>query len=509
MKIRIPIIFAVLLSIFALAMYMFTVRGEFGNAENPKGGDAQTLVGGVFESSHERAPYAFMLSLLERKTVVLTKDLADFGSPDVGFIKDKFYSYFPIGISALIAPLYLLGYKYNLGLLGAYATMPLIAIATLVALYGIARRVLQLPAWSALVAALVFGFATTSWSYAITIYQHQVSAFCMVVGFYCVWSYAQRTSRAWVWSALFAFIYGLSVFVDYPNALLLAPLGIYFLYESFDLHKAIAGYQIKIRASLVLAGLIFTLITAGHLYYNQTQLGSWNRFHNTLPRYTTETYAAAFADSEAEAKRKDGAAQVFHETNIIHGTYELFVAPDKGVFFFSPILLLAFLGLYYAFKKSTPAIATLGSLAAVNFFVYASFGDPWGGWAYGPRYVIPAMAMLALFVAYGLAKAKYSLVARAVAFLLVLYSSAVALLGVVTTNLVPPKIEADYFHLKYNFLRNIDFLKLGTTKNFIYSTYLHNQYSLETYFWFLYSIVVFVFFMALFVLPLVKEKRNV
>jgi hypothetical protein len=90
----------------------------------------------------------------------------------------------------------------------------------------------------------------------------------------------------------------------------------------------------------------------------------------------------------------------------------------------------------------------------------------------------------------------------------VLYSSGVALLGVLTTNLVPPKVEADYFHLKYNFLRNIDFLKLGTTKNFVYSTYLHNAYSLETYFWFIYSVVIFVFLIALFVLPLLKEERH-
>jgi hypothetical protein len=307
---------------------------------------------------------------------------------------------------------------------------------------------------------------------------------------------------------VFAVVYGFAVFVDYPNALLLAPLGVYFLYESFSFNAASVQYAFSIRAGLFLAGLVLIAITAGHLYYNHVELGNWNRFHNRLPRYTTETYAQTFADSEAEVQRKQGAGDVFHETNLVHGVYELFVAPDKGVFFFSPILLLALLGMYYAFRKVTIETAVLFSLAATNFFVYASFGDPWGGWAFGPRYVVPAMTMLALFVAYGLTQARYGLVARVIAFIFVLYSSGVALLGVLTTNLVPPKVEADYFHLKYNFLRNIDFLKLGTTKNFVYSTYLHNAYSLETYFWFIYSVVIFVFLIALFVLPLLKEERH-
>lgn len=405
-------------------------------------------------------------------------------------------------------PLYILGSQFNAGVLGAYATMPLVGFFVICLLFVISRQVLKLSFWTSIASAFIFAFATTSWSYSITIYQHIASTAAVLLGFYSVWKYTQRGKGAWLWAALFGFVYAGSVFIDYPNALLLAPLGVYFVCASFDVTKTIEKTRIGLRSGFFAMLLVFVVLTGLHLYYNQTQLGSWKKFHNTFPRYTTETYAASYNGSVDEAKRKENVSRIFKETNLVSGAYELFVAPDKGIFFFSPILLLALLGMYYSLKKPNGAVVTLFFLVVTNFFVYGSFGDPWGGWAYGPRYVIPAMACMALFVGIALQQVRYKYLTRFIALTLTLYSAAIALLGAVTSNLVPPKVEADYFHLKYNFLRNIDFLRSGVSENFIYTHYLRTHMSLESYFFVLFAAVAALFIIIFCVLPFVKEDNH-
>jgi hypothetical protein len=124
---------------------------------------------------------------------------------------------------------------------------------------------------------------------------------------------------------------------------------------------------------------------------------------------------------------------------------------------------------------------TLVGLIAINIFLYSSWGDPWGGWAFGTRYLIPTMAYLSLFVGIWISK-KYSLWKAIPAFILFSFSSAVSLLGVLTTNAIPPKVEADFLHTGYNFMQNLIFFKDGKSSSFIFNTYASHYVSLTQYY---------------------------
>ena len=148
------------------------------------------------------------------------------------------------------------------------------------------------------------------------------------------------------------------------------------------------------------------------------------------------------------------------------------------------------------------------SFVVVNLLLYSSWGDPWGGWAYGPRYLIPSMAILSIFVGVFLNSVKHKIIWRLVALPLVVYSSGVALIGALTTNAVPPKIEAVFLHTKYNFLYNWPFIISNNSGSYIYKTYLKNTLTLEHYALALLSIVVLIVVFLLFLLPAFEKPSE-
>ena len=93
-------------------------------------------------------------------------------------------------------------------------------------------------------------------------------------------------------------------------------------------------------------------------------------------------------------------------------------------------------------------------------------------------------------------------------FVLFAYSSAIALLGALTTNAVPPKIEADFLGLKYNFLYNLDFFLDGKSGSFLYNTYFAHSISLQNYFLLIYVALLVVVTVILFIVPLFETKHE-
>ena len=135
----------------------------------------------------------------------------------------------------------------------------------------------------------------------------------------------------------------------------------------------------------------------------------------------------------------------------------------------------------------------LGSVLVI-VFLYSSWGDPWGGWAYGPRYLIPAMASLSLFAAYFAANSARVFLVRTLTAILFMYSSAVALLGVLTTSAIPPKVEAVFLGTDWTYKRNLDFLLDSHSSSFLYNTYLRDYGTLAEYFLVLYALLLTILF---------------
>lgn len=488
---------------FAIAavLYVATIKGVAGNP-NPSQMKQMDKSSYPFELSPERGRYAHTYALAVDGSFSLSQDLADVVYPDVGYVDGRFYSFFAPGISIMAVPFYKFGSTFKLAQVFTYGVVSLFALGNLFFLYRIGKDIFKLPNANALIAPLIFGFASTSWSYATTLYQHHLTTFFILSSFYAVWKYAQRTRFGFVWAAYVWFAYAAAFTVDYPNLLFMMPVMIYFALSSVTVTKFRRKLTIDLRPAIILTSVFFIGLSAAHAYYNQTQLGDWKKLSGNIVGYKLIKEKQLLEKTGGKEIIKEieddkTSASFFSEENITHGLQTLLIAPDKGIFFFSPIFILAVVAVASALRRINYEKAVLLTLAAINIFLYASFGDPWGGWAFGPRYLILSMAILSLFIGLWLSHVRYRLVIKSILFVLFAFSTAISLMGVLTTNAVPPKVEADYLKMKYGYLLNLDYFRDGVSSSFVFNEYVFPALTLQQYFLILYGVVMTVFFLTL------------
>ena len=96
------------------------------------------------------------------------------------------------------------------------------------------------------------------------------------------------------------------------------------------------------------------------------------------------------------------------------GFVGLLVSPNRGLLIFSPIVLLAALGIRPALAQRwrSPLIWCLAA-AVVQYLVYGSYAVWWGGHTYGPRYLTDLLPLLLPLAAAGLAAVRLRPIARA------------------------------------------------------------------------------------------------
>ncbi len=102
----------------------------------------------------------------------------------------------------------------------------------------------------------------------------------------------------------------------------------------------------------------------------------------------------------------------------------------RGLFFWSPVLLMALPGLVDLFRENRRlALLVVGAFAAVVLQV-AAFYTWFGGNAIGPRYLAPALPLLGLAAAYGIKRLPEAG--------LILTLASMALMGMVTAIAIDP-----------------------------------------------------------------------
>jgi len=86
----------------------------------------------------------------------------------------------------------------------------------------------------------------------------------------------------------------------------------------------------------------------------------------------------------------------------IRAMVALLFSPSRGIFFIMPVLLLSFWGISYMIvqqKRQQEAIL-ISVVVIVSFLFVAGFYGWHGGWAFGPRYLVPMLPFLAFPIAF-------------------------------------------------------------------------------------------------------------
>ncbi len=480
------IIFTILIFLFSSILMLFAIKGRVDKLDNLYYQQQKdTSVSGPFESSNSNARYALTEAIIKDKSFLLSPDLAKFASPDVVQYKGKFISIFTPGISLIGVPFYLLGEKIGIPQLTTYLSVTIFGILNIFLVARLARK-LGAGFYESLIGGLLFLFASNSLAYSLSFTQHELSSTVLLLALINAIG-----KRNLIKNIIFGILVGIGILADIPNVILMAPIGIYILYKNLKFKTA----QTKIKKTLAilsLLGIVLGLIPFAGIfaYYNFKTTGSYTKIAQNIGRSNAFS-VDSIQNSDDYLKKgedvggKSSSSLPFNSRKELSGFYTLLVSDERSWLYYSPIILVGILGIWVGFKnKKTKDILVIAvAVIGTNILLYSMFGDPWGGWAFGPRYLIPAAGVLSAMIPLAITKYKKKILFMVPLALIVGYSVYINTLGALTTSAIPPKVEAKSLStgIPYTYQYNVNLANQNQSSSLVYNAIFPKNVSLNTY----------------------------
>jgi hypothetical protein len=227
--------------------------------------------------------------------------------------------------------------------------------------------------WPRIVVVLGYGLLTPVLAYAGAFYGHQLSAALLFAAFYLLLTRARPLStRALL---VLGLLLGYSVVTEYPSVLI---VGVLFLY---------AWYGLQERRRIAWVVLSGALIATAWMVYNNAVFGSPLELGYSHSELWTEQHHTGFM------------SLTWPRWEAVWGiTFGAF----RGLFLLSPLLLLAVPGfvLWHRSGEQRPEFWVALTSVGAMFLFNASSIMWWGGFAVGPRYLLPMLPFLALPIVF-------------------------------------------------------------------------------------------------------------
>ena len=465
---------AAVILIVSLAVLTFFVKGDTGTPVAYQTlTDPQTNVAGPYESSNSRSRYVLTESLVKNNSATLTESQASFASPDVSQYNGKFFSIFMPGISFIGIPFYMLGNVFNMPQLATYLSVTLFGFLSMLLIAVISFK-LGVNKYASILAGFIFLFATNALSYAVFFTQHVTSAAFILLGLLAVIGKPNIRN-----AVLFGAAFGSGLLMDVPNVILMFPMGIAFLVRYFNATKTAQKIRLNINPRFLMAlfGLLPFIAVLG--WYNMQTTGTYTKIGQSVGQ---STY---FMDKMTDASKAAVEAQAplvpFNPRSQMTGFYTLLISDERSWLFYSPILLLGVFGIAMLYRQEKRRLIanTIAGTVLLSIVLYGMFHDPWGGWAFGARYLIPAAAMMAIGLGVAIQHFKAKLWFMVGFNLLAIYSLGVSVLGALTTAAIPPKDAAAHMlaPIPYTYEYNFQLAKDNVLSSLVYNTVLRNNIS--------------------------------
>jgi hypothetical protein len=483
----------VVISLSVLLLLIGLIRGIAGNPSEANLNNPIWSDSGPFELSPERGRFALTYSLIENHSFFFTTPIANFAAPDLGFKNGHYVSMFAPAVSYLVMPGYVLGKFFGLSQLGAFSIIALFSLLNFLLVRAISLR-LGARGNASTLAAFIYLFATPAIAYAGNMYQHQISTFLILGALYTLLRWSNLSSLCLVW-----FLCASSIPVDYPNLILMFPIGLFALGKYISVKQLSNKLTLNFRPTILLTFLSMLLPLLFFLWFNYRSYGNPLQFSGTVPSANLQNAGIVIQSGSVSLKpapetllqselTKKSAIGFFKTRNILNGLYIHLLSPDRGVITFTPIVLLGIVGAYILYRQKHHILPTLLGIIGSNLILYSMWGDPWGGWAFGSRYLIPSYAILAILLAVAISKLKSHLLFLIPFVVLLTYSTSVNILGAVTSNRIPPQVEILALEKmtgkreRYSFDRNWELLTSGNSRSFIYQVLLKESLSTVDYY---------------------------
>lgn len=235
----------------------------------------------------------------------------------------------------------------------------------------------------ALIITLAVSLGTSLYKYGTAFYGHSLAAVFFFLAF-LIWFYArQRKSVSLPLTFLSSFLLGFMVVTEYPTAVLVLLSSFYILFTLYQTGQ-LSNWRLY---AIMAAGFIIPICI--QLYYNNSIFGT--PFTTGYSHEASETFKAAHANNFMGIGLPD--LRIF-----LYQTFH----PSLGIFWQSPILILALIGCFFMAKKEEYHIEIFFILGASILFILLISGYYmwWGGVAFTPRHLIPILPLFALPLAF-------------------------------------------------------------------------------------------------------------
>ncbi len=487
--------------LFCAMILTLALRGLPGNPTSTELNSSEWVSTGPFESSNERGRFALVYSFIEDRTTHFSMELARFSTPDLAITKSgQYVSLFAPATAFLTMPGYIIGKYFGVSQLGVFVVIAIFAFLNMILIRLIAICLGAKPI-AAAVSAFVFMFATPAFTYGVTLSQHHITVFTILLGIYALLKWNNYWSLALIW-LLTAF----SVTVDNPNIFFMLPVAVYALSRIIIIQNKENKFSVNIKLLGFLSFLAVIFPITFFIWFNTVSNGSPFQISGTLERIIavdekSETVQARVEeglalDNEIEPKKKKNAIGFFNTRNLTNGFYVHFLSPDRGIINYAPIVLIGVLGLYFLYRKNSAYANLLAAIIGFNVLLYSMWGDPYGGWAFGSRYLIPMYAMLSIGLGIVLTQWRENIIFLMIFFLIFNYSAKVNTLGALTSNANPPQIEVLALEKltgkvqKYDYSRNQQYLEEKGSKSFVFQAYLKDKITAQNYYYLVYGLII-------------------
>ncbi|MDI6784627.1 MAG: hypothetical protein QME64_11115, partial [bacterium] len=232
-----------------------------------------------------------------------------------------------------------------------------------------------------LILVLAYALGTIAFPYSTLFISHQTAALCCFLGFYILYNAAGnpkseiRNPKLYLVAAgLFT---GYALITEYPIGIIVLGLIVYLFLQRKKIMDVV----------LFLIPIFFCLLIPAFINYLQ--------FGNPL---------ALGYHYEKLDEFKTGMSQGFMGITVPSLTtlYGITIHPFRGLFFWSPVLILALIGFYFLYKdtKFRKEFWLLLYIVVAFFIFNMSYFAWWGGWSTGPRHIIPMLPYLVIPMVY-------------------------------------------------------------------------------------------------------------
>jgi hypothetical protein len=358
-------------------------------------------------------------SIVDHHTLSIDRYQAGLG--DKSYARGHYYSDKAPGLSFLAVPVYaalrlvlpsVRGHQYILYKhLGYYISQDMVylryAITYLLVIMPSAAMVWLLwlflarisgrEGWSLLLAA-VYALGTIAYVYSTWFFSHQIAAVLLFLSFLLLFlhvRYKPLDGRTMLLTALAGLFAGLAIISEYPTAVIVACIGVYLLVVARDrLQTAV----IFIGAMIPMAALA---VTYNVLAFGKPFATGYNYVNSAW--YHSHARGGLFGLSDPSSYGVQ-APSLYSLWQITFGTY-------RGIFLMSPVLLLAFVGAFFMWRRKEvrPEFWLCVAVVVLYFLVDASRGVDQNGWSGGSsvasRHLTPMLPFMIVPIVFGFRRA--------------------------------------------------------------------------------------------------------